>query len=271
MDSQSGPPPVRPHLSECTTLPSPMRGSHPADSRSGLPAKPSTYPRHRYATGSTSAGMPSAPRIASFDSMLTHPTPTPSALAASQRFCTAQHTLYTPVWGIEPRPMTNGPNRASLYVTHTLTGASSMPSSFSDRYRSRRRGSPSSADAAAILSASNDSLILSLAALSLTTTKSHGCENPTDGAWCAALSIRASVSSGTGLSVNPDLTSRLAKTALYRPDLSPSVNSPPAPSMDRRRAAPFSALRPPRRRGRRAPKVNNAGARRPRGAGSLAG
>ena len=266
MDSHSGPP-VRPHLSECTTLPRPRRGSHPAASRSGPAANPSTYPRHRYATGSTSAGMPSAPRTASLDSMLTHPTPTPSARAASHRFCTAQHTLYTPVCGIEPRPMTNGPNRDSLYVTHTLTGASSIPSSLSERYRSRRRGSPPRAAAAAILSASNDALILSRAALSLTTTKSHGCEKPTDGAWCAALSMRASVASATGLSVNPDLTSRRAKTALYSPDFSPSVNSPPAPPTAPRGAAAFSAFPPDPR----APKVNNGRARPRRGAGSLVG
>ena len=43
---------------------------------------------------------------------------------------------------------------------------------------------------------------------SVMTMKSHGWENPTDGAWWAAASTRRSTSSGTGSGRNPSRTSR---------------------------------------------------------------
>jgi len=45
-------------------------------------------------------------------------------------------------------------------------------------------------------------------ARSVTSTKSHGWDNPTLGAACAAVSTRSSTSSGIGAPVNSDLVSR---------------------------------------------------------------
>ena len=50
--------------------------------------------------------------------------------------------------------------------------------------------------------------IRSRRARSVSTTKSHGCEKPTEGAWWAAARTRPSTSAGTGSGRNPRRTSR---------------------------------------------------------------
>jgi hypothetical protein len=44
--------------------------------------------------------------------------------------------------------------------------------------------------------------------------KFHGCEKPTDGAWCAAFNTRAKTSFGIFLLIKWERTSRLEKIAL---------------------------------------------------------
>ena len=66
--------------------------------------------------------------------MLIQPMPTPSARAASHRFCTARQVLYTSVSGMLKRPSTCSPARAPSQVIRRLSGASRMPCSLSDWY-----------------------------------------------------------------------------------------------------------------------------------------
>ena len=89
--------------------------------------------------------------------MLTQPTPTPSALAASQRFCTAQTVLYRSISGWAVRPRTTGPCRDRSQVMQRFRGDSQIPSSLSDRYASPR--SPSNRPAASALDRSKAALI----------------------------------------------------------------------------------------------------------------
>ena len=66
--------------------------------------------------------------------MLTQPTPRPSARAASQRFCTAQHALARTASGctVVPRMASSRGRRST--ATQTLTGASTSPSRRYERY-----------------------------------------------------------------------------------------------------------------------------------------
>src|SRR5271166_704618 len=57
--------------------------------------------------------------------------------------------------------------------------------------------------------------IRSRRARSVITMKSHGCEKPTDGAWCAAASTRPSTSAGTGSARKPRRTSRRSAITRY--------------------------------------------------------
>jgi len=68
------------------TLESIVLLSQPTLSKSGLSSNLFTYPRQSYAIGLTWLGIPNILRNSSIDSMLTQPTPIPSALAANHRF-----------------------------------------------------------------------------------------------------------------------------------------------------------------------------------------
>ena len=61
-------------------------GNHFAVSRSGLSANSLTYPKHKYATGTTCSGKLSVSFRISFDKILTQPNPTPSVLADNHKF-----------------------------------------------------------------------------------------------------------------------------------------------------------------------------------------
>ena len=75
------------------------------------------------------AGSPSSRRSTVGSTMLTQPTPMPSARAASHRFCTAQHALQRSDSGCAVVPSTASSAGRRSTVTHTLTAESRMPSS----------------------------------------------------------------------------------------------------------------------------------------------
>ena len=68
-------------------------GSQPERSKSGFASKFVTCPRQRYATGTICSGKFNSFLNTSLDTMLTHPKPIFSALAANHKFCMAPQTL----------------------------------------------------------------------------------------------------------------------------------------------------------------------------------
>ena len=147
--------------------------------------------------------------------MLTQPIPKPSARAASQRFWMAQQTLYTPVSEIVVLPRTKGPNLFGSYVIQMFSEDSKIPSSFSEVYLRCLSWSDSSILTDFWNSSKKDCFILSLISMSLTRIKFHGWDNPTDGAWWAALRILAKMFPGIFLLRNLVRTSLREKIALY--------------------------------------------------------
>src|SRR5688572_5620753 len=121
---------------------------------------------------------------------------------------------------MEVLPRTNGPKRVGSYVTQTLIADSIIPSNFSDTYCFCRCSLPSSIEIERSRSRTNDSLTFWRIAVSLIRIKFHGCENPTEGAWWAAFSIRSRTSFGISRPSKWERTSLLENIALYRPSFS---------------------------------------------------
>src|SRR6204780_2106041 len=94
-----------------------------------------------------------------------------------------------------------------------LTGVSRMDSIFSwSNARARAAGSPAAKSSRRRRARE---AIRSRRARSVMTMKSHGCEKPTLGAWCAAVSTRPSTSAGTGSGRKPRRTSRRSAITRY--------------------------------------------------------
>src|SRR2546427_5522165 len=104
-----------------------------------------------------------------------------------------------PVSGTLVLPITNGPNFDGSYVTQMFTAEFKIPSNLSERYFDLL-GSLTRIEEL-ILSFSNESFTFVLASVSLIRIKFQGCENPTEGAWCAALSIFDNTFSSIGSEV----------------------------------------------------------------------
>ena len=182
--------------SRMTTCSSGSRFDQPARSRPGSGGRSSGQPRQSQPRVSTPSGRPSSSASSVGSKSVTQPSPRPWARAVSQMFSIAAAHDHRSASGKVARPSTPAAGVRRSQATTTPRGASRMPSS--------RRSSSPRADSSAMSAACRRRLRSAIRAAasrvadSVTTTKRHGCEWPTEGARWPAASTAVSTSSGTG-------------------------------------------------------------------------